>query len=146
ELGTPNEEIWKGYSKLPVVTKMSIPDHPPGNLRQRYLKLIGESGLDLLIKLLTYDPAKRITAEAAMKHRFFQESPLPISKEMFPTWPAKSEMGGPKRAASPKPPSGGLEYKNLDNDDDVIGRFFVSAGTGAQDRRQVQGGGFSLKF
>jgi len=33
-----------------------------------------------------------------------------------------------------------------DNDDDVIGRFFVSAGTGAQDRRQVQGGGFSLKF
>jgi cell division cycle 2-like protein len=33
---------------------------------------------------------------------------------MFPTWPAKSEMGHRKAAAaSPKPPPGGHEYKQL---------------------------------
>lgn len=32
---------------------------------------------------------------------------------MFPTWPAKSEQGIKKANNSPKPPSGGKEYKQL---------------------------------
>jgi len=43
----------------------------------------------LLNKLLTYDPEKRITAEAALNHEWFREVPLPKSKEFMPTFPAQ---------------------------------------------------------
>jgi len=41
-------------------------------------------------KLLTYDPEKRITAEEALKHPYFKESPLPKDPSMFPTFPSKA--------------------------------------------------------
>lgn len=73
-----------------------------------------ENSYFLISRFLTYDPAQRITAEDALKHDYFQETPLPIDPGMFPTWPAKSEMGHRKAAAaSPKPPPGGHEYKQL---------------------------------
>jgi cell division cycle 2-like protein len=55
-------------------------------------------------RFLTYSPSKRITADNAIKHEFFKESPQPIDPSMFPTWPAKSEQPR-KHANSPKPPS-----------------------------------------
>lgn len=68
----------------------------------------------LLARFLTYDPAQRVTAEDALHHDYFKEAPLPIDPAMFPTWPAKSELGHRKAAAaSPKPPPGGHEYKQL---------------------------------
>lgn len=65
-------------------------------------------------RFLTFDPVKRVTAEDALAHNYFREQPLAINPNMFPTWPAKSELGHRKAAAaSPKPPSGGREYKQL---------------------------------
>lgn len=64
-------------------------------------------------RFLTYNPAERITAEEALNHEYFSENPLPIKPAMFPTWPAKSELGYRKAIASPKPPSGGRDYKQL---------------------------------
>lgn len=45
-------------------------------LRQQF-RYITEAGLDLLQRLLTYDPQKRITAEEALEHPYFKESPAP---------------------------------------------------------------------
>eukprot|EP00262_Sarcandra_glabra_P004976 TRINITY_DN16208_c0_g2_i7.p1 TRINITY_DN16208_c0_g2~~TRINITY_DN16208_c0_g2_i7.p1 ORF type:complete len:118 (-),score=17.57 TRINITY_DN16208_c0_g2_i7:282-635(-) len=50
---------------------------------------LSEAGFDLLNKLLTYDPEKRITAEAALKHEWFREVPLPKLKDFMPTFPAQ---------------------------------------------------------
>eukprot|EP00250_Pteridium_aquilinum_P015672 c22693_g1_i1 orf=838-1791(+) len=38
---------------------------------------LSENGFDLLSRLLTYDPSKRISAEDAVKHVWFKEDPLP---------------------------------------------------------------------
>jgi cell division cycle 2-like protein len=38
-----------------------------------------DTGLDLLQKLMAYDPTKRLTALEALKHPWFSESPLPAS-------------------------------------------------------------------
>ena len=35
--------------------------------------VVGESGLDLLCKILCFNPYQRITAEDALKHRFFDD-------------------------------------------------------------------------
>lgn len=51
ELGTPNDRIWPGYSKLPMVQKFSITsNYPVNNLRQRFSLSLSELGIELLNK------------------------------------------------------------------------------------------------
>ncbi|XP_056636550.1 serine/threonine-protein kinase PITSLRE [Diorhabda sublineata] len=142
DLGTPNEKIWPGFNQLPAVKKMKFNEYPVSNLRAKF-NTLSEVGLGLLVKFLTYDPNQRITAEEGLKHAYFNEPPLPIDPSMFPTWPAKSELGHKRAlAASPKPPSGGGEYKKLGRDvDDGYG---FRLGMGIDSGRG--GPGFSLKF
>lgn len=145
ELGTPNDKIWPGppaYSELPQVKKMNIPQHPYNNLRSRFGANFTDKGFDLMNQLLTYDPAKRITAEDSLKHNYFEESPLPVKPSMFPTWPAKSELGHKvKRNASPKAPEGGGQ--SLAQMGDGEGGFHMS---GTTKGTSAKGQGFNLKF
>lgn len=94
-LGTPNETIWPGYSKLPGV-RANFVKHQFNQLRKKFpvtsftgSPVLSESGFDLLSKLLAYDPQKRISAEEALDHEWFREVPLPKSKEFMPTFPAQ---------------------------------------------------------
>ncbi|GAV68243.1 Pkinase domain-containing protein, partial [Cephalotus follicularis] len=92
-LGTPNETIWPGLSKLPS-SKANFVKQPYNLLRKKFPAAsftgspsLSDTGFDLLNKLLTYDPAKRITAAAALNHEWFHEVPLPKCKEFMPTFP-----------------------------------------------------------
>ncbi|PHT83571.1 hypothetical protein T459_12014 [Capsicum annuum] len=95
-LGTTNKTIWEGFSELPGV-KVSFVKYPYNNLRKKFqnaisfmrLPVLSEAGLDLLNKLLTYDPKKRITIDDALNHEWFCEVPLPKSKEFMPTFPTQ---------------------------------------------------------
>lgn len=94
-IGTPNEAIWPGFSKLPGV-KVNFVKQPYNLLRKKFpatsftgSPILSDAGFDLLNKLLTYDPQKRITAEAALNHTWFREVPLPKSKDFMPTFPAQ---------------------------------------------------------
>ncbi|GMI75107.1 CYCLIN-DEPENDENT KINASE G2 [Hibiscus trionum] len=94
-LGTPNETIWPGFSKLPGV-KVNFVKHQYNLLRKKFpatsftgTPVLSDAGFDLLNKLLTYDPEKRITAEAALNHEWFCEVPLPKTKAFMPTFPAQ---------------------------------------------------------
>lgn len=125
-LGTPNEKIWTGFNKLPVVQKAALPDVPPTNLRIKFPKeMLSELGLGLLKKFLTYDPKKRISCDEALAAEYFIENPRPIDPSMFPTWPAKSELsaGQVKKGASPKPPSGGGAFKKINEDEDEYAKY-----------------------
>uniref|UniRef100_A0A8C2L9V1 cyclin-dependent kinase n=1 Tax=Cyprinus carpio TaxID=7962 RepID=A0A8C2L9V1_CYPCA len=113
DLGSPSEKIWPGYSELPAVKKMTFTEYPYNNLRKRFGALLSDQGFDLMNKFLTYCPAKRISADEALKHEYFRESPLPIEPSMFPTWPAKSEQQRVKRGTSPRPPEGGQDFSQL---------------------------------
>ncbi|OMP10271.1 hypothetical protein COLO4_04658 [Corchorus olitorius] len=92
-LGTPNEKIWPGFSKLPGA-KANYTKQPYNLLRMKFPEasftgytVLSNAGLDLLNRLLTYDPKKRITANDALNHEWFRELPLPKSKEFLPTSP-----------------------------------------------------------
>ncbi|KAL9559725.1 hypothetical protein PS6_000595 [Mucor atramentarius] len=131
-LGSPTEEIWPGYSQLPHAKNIA-PVYQP-SLRSKFTTLT-QAGLDLLSKLLTYDPSKRITAEEALNHPYFSESPAPQDPSLFPTWPSKGS-GHKKRAFSPSAPAA-AHGENGQQDDDLAGTIFGG---------QTESTGFRLKL
>jgi hypothetical protein len=64
--GTPNEKSWPGITKLPDF-KLTFPQ-----FKGKGISAIGTNldanGLDLLGKIVVYDPCKRISAKAALNH------------------------------------------------------------------------------
>lgn len=70
-LGTPSEQAWPGVSTLPYF-KGTFPNWAGNHLPRLYPQL-DLNGLDLLNKMLTYDPTKRISAKDALKHPWFND-------------------------------------------------------------------------
>eukprot|EP00922_Rhytidocystis_sp_ex-Travisia-forbesii_P036986 GHVS01055102.1.p1 GENE.GHVS01055102.1~~GHVS01055102.1.p1 ORF type:complete len:396 (+),score=37.69 GHVS01055102.1:90-1277(+) len=84
-LGEPTWKIWPGIEKLPRYLDFSFPTNQYNNLRQSFPSA-SDNCLDLLNKLLTFDPSKRIAAREAIKHPYFLESPAPTPPAWMPTW------------------------------------------------------------
>ena len=70
-LGTPTEESWPGISELPDF-KPSFPSWAPRPLAA-VCPSLDAAGLDLLGKMLAYDPARRISCRAALLHPWFND-------------------------------------------------------------------------
>ena len=71
-LGTPSEETWPGISNLEHWNELNFPKFRPKPLRHRVPNL-GKDGLDLLSKMLRYEPSERITAREALEHEYFRD-------------------------------------------------------------------------
>ena len=113
DLGTPNDKIWPGFNKLPLIEKVKFITNKKPQIRPRMISVTSDLGFDLLLKLLTYDPKQRLSAEGAKYHKYFEEQPIAIDPDMFPTWPAKSELCVSKDGAvTGSRPSSGGENRN----------------------------------
>lgn len=69
--GTPNESIWPGISKLPNY-RNKFPQFKGKGL-ETYCNMLDDKGLDLLARMIVYDPFKRISAKQAMSHPYFDD-------------------------------------------------------------------------
>jgi cyclin-dependent kinase len=70
-LGTPTKKTWPGIVELPEY-KSNLTNYQ----RQQGAKIcprLDKLGLDLLFKMMEYDPSKRISADEAMKHPYFDD-------------------------------------------------------------------------
>ncbi|KAL6177596.1 hypothetical protein ACLB2K_049121 [Fragaria x ananassa] len=90
-LGTPTETDWHGVSKLPGFKAIQVKQRE-NLLRKKFSgtcftgsPMLSASGLDLLTKLLTYDPVKRITVDDALSHDWFKDYPEPRPFKPSPT-------------------------------------------------------------
>ncbi|KAL8283788.1 hypothetical protein RQP46_005220 [Phenoliferia psychrophenolica] len=68
-LGTPTLEVWPGLIQMPDF-KPTFPRWRPQPL-QEVLPEMDEKALHLLQGMLTYDPMRRISAKAALRHPYF---------------------------------------------------------------------------
>lgn len=107
-LGPPTTSSWPDYPSLPVSKTISLPSPQPHQFRQKF-QYMTTAGIDLLMSLLSYDPARRITAEEALQHPYFRsafpdslhtnrlwswiwislsESPFPKHPDLFSSFPS----------------------------------------------------------
>ncbi|CDU19326.1 CMGC/CDK protein kinase [Plasmodium yoelii 17X] len=73
-LGTPNENNWPEAKHLPLYTDFTKSSKK--NLKN-IIKIEDDDCIDLLASLLKLNSHERITAEEALKHRYFLNDPLP---------------------------------------------------------------------
>ncbi|CCI40524.1 unnamed protein product [Albugo candida] len=71
KLSTPNSGTWPGFTSLPNY-HFTFPNWKRRPLR-RLFSGVSDLGLDLLSKMLIYNPEQRITAEDALRHPYFAQ-------------------------------------------------------------------------
>ena len=69
--GTPNESTWPGVTKLPNY-RVKFPQFKGKGITS-YCNLLDDDGLDLLARMIVYDPYKRISAKQALNHPYFDD-------------------------------------------------------------------------
>jgi len=104
--GTPSEDIWPGVSQLAGWGSVEHKRrYPPQDLKH-VLDFLSPEALDLVTRLLSMDPKKRISSFEALKHPWFWTTPLPCPPERLPrTWPLGSNKNSPRKYQSDFPRS-----------------------------------------
>lgn len=90
--GTPNEKEWPGVTKLSGWGARKINTEYAYNLNEEFKKYqkLDELGVDLLKKMLSLDPSKRISAKEALEHEYFKTEPLMCRNEELPRFENES--------------------------------------------------------
>ncbi|XXG56899.1 hypothetical protein AAC387_Pa03g4205 [Persea americana] len=84
--GTPRLQQWPDMVYLPAYSEYTFA--PPQPLRSLF-PMASDDALDLLSKMFKFDPKARISAEQALKHRYFSSVPTPTKPVFLPRPPPK---------------------------------------------------------
>merc|ERR1719384_2858380 len=80
--GAINEEVWPGVSRLDLFEKLEIPRGSKRRVKERLKPYVKDAfACDLIDKLLSLDPTKRLDADNALNHDIFWTDPMPCSLE-----------------------------------------------------------------
>lgn len=95
-LGTPTPQQWPEFQQIQLNNKFHF-RYKPYKLLQYLPKqshtnqcILTECGIELLLSMLHYNPAQRITASNALKHSWFNEAPKIQNSAMMPSFTRKT--------------------------------------------------------
>jgi len=111
-LGTPTEETWPGVKNLPDFAKISFPPAAPQPWTT-VLPRASPEACSFVANLLSLDPARRDSCDAALQHPFVNSFSFKSASELVPgrtVVPAR-QLGGPQATRKRK----GLECLDLDS-------------------------------
>ncbi|TIC65034.1 Pkinase-domain-containing protein [Wallemia mellicola] len=99
--GDPTSESWPGWETIKGQYSIDIKTfgYKNGNLKEKFMRYnnFDLSALELLEKLLTMDPKRRISAKDALKLDYFWTKPLPMKKEDVKPLPSSHEYDSRKQ-------------------------------------------------
>ncbi|MQM09191.1 hypothetical protein Taro_042059 [Colocasia esculenta] len=86
-LGVPDEATWPDFTSLCAKMGVRLTSGCGRPCTGKLKKLLpraslSEAGHDLLVRLLAYDPRRRLTVEEALNHPWFQEMPAPTKPRL----------------------------------------------------------------
>ncbi|KAG8159311.1 hypothetical protein KVR01_010972 [Diaporthe batatas] len=121
QIGTPTEDNWPGVTKLPEYIKPADGPAVEGvRTRQDFLGTfgtVGEDGVDLLMRTLTLDPRRRITAREMLEHPWWHAEPRPSRKQDLPRRPEErmgAALKGPAGVVAGEQDRSGSVARKLD--------------------------------
>eukprot|EP00246_Nothoceros_aenigmaticus_P013872 TRINITY_DN500_c0_g1_i3.p1 TRINITY_DN500_c0_g1~~TRINITY_DN500_c0_g1_i3.p1 ORF type:complete len:415 (+),score=57.03 TRINITY_DN500_c0_g1_i3:271-1515(+) len=94
--GSPDETMWPGVVKLPWYSQFK----PEKIMRRRvkdYFKHFDRHALELVERMLTLNPAQRITAKDALDAEYFWTDPIPCAPSSLPKYEASHEYQTKKK-------------------------------------------------
>ncbi|KAH7313286.1 cyclin-dependent kinase G-1 [Stachybotrys elegans] len=136
--GTPTEESWPGFRKLPNARSLRLPrtTTATGSVVRTKFSTLTSAGVALLDSLLALNPKRRPSAKEMLNHEYFRQDPKPKPESLFPTFPSKAGQEKRRRHEPHAPVRGQAAALG---DVDFSGIF--------QDRdKEQRGAGFSLRM
>ncbi|KAI4305863.1 hypothetical protein L6164_029199 [Bauhinia variegata] len=94
--GAPDEVNWPGVSKIPWYNQFK-PTRPMKRRLREVFRHFDRHALELLEKMLTLDPAQRITAKDALDAEYFWTDPLPCDPKSLPKYESSHEFQTKKK-------------------------------------------------
>nr|CCA19390.1 cell division protein kinase putative [Albugo laibachii Nc14] len=101
KLSTPSSGTWPGFTSLPNY-HFTFPNWKRRPLR-RLFPGVSDLGLDLLSKMLIYNPEQRITAEDALRHPYFTQHDT-FSRSLVPSISLRDIQGSISNGKAGVPP------------------------------------------
>lgn len=89
--GSPSGETWPDYDTLPGLDGIKRWNRYDRQVKTKF-HAIGPETVDLLDKLLTLDPSRRITAVQALDHDWFWSDPMPADPKTLPKYESSHEI------------------------------------------------------
>lgn len=104
--GSITAAVWPGVEKLEFFQKVTLPQDQNRKVKERLRHFVKDlAALELIDKLLTLNPKKRLDSDKALNHDFFWTDPLPedLTRALAPL---RSSMFA-LHTSSHRPPIGG---------------------------------------
>lgn len=108
--GSITPEVWPDVEKLELYPKLELAKGHKRKVKERLKAYVKDPyALDLLDKLLTLDPSKRIDSDSALNHDFFWTDPMPgdLGKMLSTHTQSMFEYLAPPRRRGPHHPGQG---------------------------------------